>query len=124
GRRARGRRGAAHLRHLRQRDSLPAAAEYPGPPPHRGAGRRRGGGGQRMRAVDTPTTEFTTTEFTAAEADLLSRVPDGLFIGGAWEAGTREQIQVQDPATGRVIKRIANATPEDGIRALDAAVAA
>jgi succinate-semialdehyde dehydrogenase/glutarate-semialdehyde dehydrogenase len=77
-----------------------------------------------MSAVDTPTTEFTTTEFTAAEADLLSRVPDGLFIGGAWEAGTREQIQVQDPATGRVIKRIANATPEDGIRALDAAVAA
>ncbi len=56
--------------------------------------------------------------------DLLSRVPEGLFIGGAWEKGTRDQIQVQDPATGRVIKRIANATPEDGIRALDAAVGA
>ncbi len=74
-----------------------------------------------MSAVDTAT---TTAELTAREADLLSRVPSGLFIGGAWEAGTREQIQVQDPATGRVIKRIANATPEDGIRALDAAVAA
>ena len=74
-----------------------------------------------MSAVDTAT---TTTELTAREADLLSRVPDGLFIGGAWEQGTRPQIQVQDPATGRVIKRIANATPEDGIRALDAAVAA
>ncbi|QNE35472.1 NAD-dependent succinate-semialdehyde dehydrogenase [Leifsonia shinshuensis] len=73
-----------------------------------------------MSAVDTT----TTTEFTAAEADLLSRVPDGFFIGGVWEQGTRPQIQVQDPATGRVIKRIANATPEDGIRALDAAVAA
>ncbi|MGN6426508.1 MAG: NAD-dependent succinate-semialdehyde dehydrogenase [Leifsonia sp.] len=72
-----------------------------------------------MSAVDT-----MTGELTAREADLLSRVPDGLFIGGRWEAGSREQIQVQDPATGRVIKRIANATPEDGIRALDAAVAA
>ena len=72
-----------------------------------------------MSAVDT-----LTGELTAREADLLSRVPDGLFIGGRWEAGSREQIQVQDPATGRVIKRIANATPEDGIRALDAAVAA
>ncbi|WP_426622991.1 NAD-dependent succinate-semialdehyde dehydrogenase [Leifsonia sp. McL0607] len=74
-----------------------------------------------MSAVDIAT---TTTELTAREVNLLSRVPDGLFIAGAWEAGTREQIQVQDPATGRVIKRIANATPEDGIRALDAAVAA
>jgi len=66
----------------------------------------------------------TTAELTARESELLARVPDGLFIGGVWEAGTREQIQVQDPATGRVIKRIANATPEDGIRALDAAAAA
>ncbi|MEV8214221.1 NAD-dependent succinate-semialdehyde dehydrogenase [Leifsonia sp. NPDC077715] len=66
----------------------------------------------------------TTTELAPNEAELLARVPDGLFIGGRWEAGTREQIEVQDPATGRVIKRIANATPEDGIRALDAAVAA
>ena len=72
-----------------------------------------------MSAVDT-----ATTEFTAAEADLLARVPDGFFIDGVWEQGSRPQIQVQDPATGRVIKRIANATPEDGIRALDAAVAA
>ncbi|WP_285114113.1 NAD-dependent succinate-semialdehyde dehydrogenase [Leifsonia sp. fls2-241-R2A-40a] len=66
----------------------------------------------------------TTAELTARESELLARVPDGLFIGGRWEAGTREQIQVQDPATGRVIKRIANASPEDGMRALDAAVAA
>ncbi len=65
-----------------------------------------------------------TTELTAAEADLLTRVPSGLFIGGRWEDGTRDPIQVEDPATGRIIKRIANATPEDGIRALDAAVAA
>ncbi|MGO4298933.1 NAD-dependent succinate-semialdehyde dehydrogenase [Leifsonia sp. RAF41] len=66
----------------------------------------------------------TTTELSTRETDLLARIPDGLFIGGRWEAGTRERIAVQDPATGRVIKRIANATPEDGIRALDAAAAA
>ncbi|MDR6973004.1 NAD-dependent succinate-semialdehyde dehydrogenase [Leifsonia shinshuensis] len=66
----------------------------------------------------------TVTELSARETDLLDRVPDGLFILGNWEAGTREPIEVQDPATGRVIKRIANATPEDGMRALDAAAAA
>ena len=38
--------------------------------------------------------------------------------------GSADPIEVSDPATGRVIKRIANARPEDGIRALDAAVAA
>ena len=55
------------------------------------------------------------------EQQLLSSVPSGLFIAGKWEKGTREEIQVQNPATGQVIKTIANATPEDGIRALDAA---
>jgi succinate-semialdehyde dehydrogenase/glutarate-semialdehyde dehydrogenase len=64
------------------------------------------------------------TEQSSRESDLLARVPDGLFIGGQWEPGSRDPIAVQDPATGRVIKRIANASPEDGIRALDAAVAA
>ncbi|MFJ8895538.1 NAD-dependent succinate-semialdehyde dehydrogenase [Leifsonia sp. NPDC102414] len=68
--------------------------------------------------------ETTTATLTERESDLLSRVPDGLYIDGRWEAGTRDPIEVIDPATGRVIKRIANATPEDGIRALDAADAA
>ncbi|MGH2899812.1 MAG: NAD-dependent succinate-semialdehyde dehydrogenase, partial [Solirubrobacteraceae bacterium] len=62
-----------------------------------------------------------TATLSARESELLSRVPDGLYINGRWEAGTRDPIEVSDPATGRVIKRIANATPEDGIRALDAA---
>ncbi|MDN4614164.1 NAD-dependent succinate-semialdehyde dehydrogenase [Leifsonia sp. F6_8S_P_1B] len=71
-----------------------------------------------MTAIDT------APELTTRESELLARIPDGLFIGGAWEAGSAPQIEVQDPATGRVIKRIANATPEDGVRALDAAAAA
>lgn len=59
------------------------------------------------------------------EAALLASIPSGLFIGGAWtEATGARTFDVQDPATGAVIKTIADATPEDGVRALDAAVAA
>ena len=58
------------------------------------------------------------------EKALLERVPDGLFIGGRWEPGSAGRFDVYDPATGSLIKRIADASPEDGIRALDAAVAA
>ena len=58
------------------------------------------------------------------EADLLARVPDRLYIDGSWQPGTGEPIIVTDPATGRQLKRIANAGVADGGRALDAAVAA
>jgi succinate-semialdehyde dehydrogenase/glutarate-semialdehyde dehydrogenase len=58
------------------------------------------------------------------ETELLAGVPDRLFIGGHWVAGsTGATLDVNDPATGQVIKTIADATPEDGIAALDAAVA-
>ncbi len=60
-----------------------------------------------------------------AESDLLAQVPAGLFIGGRWQDATGGgTFDVADPSTGRTIKTIADATPEDGIRALDAAVAA
>ncbi|NKF30686.1 aldehyde dehydrogenase family protein, partial [Pseudomonas sp. BGM005] len=59
-----------------------------------------------------------------AEA-LLDSIPTGLFIGGEWIDGeTGGTFDVHDPATGAVIRTIADATPGDGIRALDAAVAA
>ncbi|MDY0914891.1 NAD-dependent succinate-semialdehyde dehydrogenase [Rathayibacter festucae] len=62
---------------------------------------------------------------SAAEAALLARVPSQLFIGGAWVDGSGGgTIDVEDPATGEVIRTIADATPEDGLRALDAAVEA
>jgi len=62
---------------------------------------------------------------TLSEADLLARVPDRLFIGGRWVASTSGRgIDVHDPSTGLVIKTIADASPEDGIRAVDAAAAA
>jgi succinate-semialdehyde dehydrogenase/glutarate-semialdehyde dehydrogenase len=61
----------------------------------------------------------------SAESELLAKVPDGLFIGGQWVPGSAAgRLEVFDPSTGHVIKSIADATPEDGIRALDAAVAA
>jgi len=57
-----------------------------------------------------------------AEADLLAKVPDRLFIGGKWVPSTSgRSIDVHDPSTGLVIKTIADASPEDGIRAVDAA---
>jgi len=59
------------------------------------------------------------------EEELLARVPDKLYIGGQWVDGHAEKpIEVRDPATGKVVKTIANANPEDGIRCLDAAVEA
>ncbi len=57
------------------------------------------------------------------ETELLADVPEGLFIGGRWET-TDATFDVLDPSTGAVLKTVADATPEDGIRALDAAVAA
>ncbi|MET0303301.1 MAG: NAD-dependent succinate-semialdehyde dehydrogenase [Microbacteriaceae bacterium] len=60
-----------------------------------------------------------------SETALLGRVPTGLFIGGEWVAGTSgRRIEVQDPSTGTVLHKIADASVADGAKALDAAVAA
>ncbi|WP_295122647.1 NAD-dependent succinate-semialdehyde dehydrogenase [uncultured Leifsonia sp.] len=58
------------------------------------------------------------------ETGLLERVPDRLYIGGEWVPGANGTLKVFDPATGDLIREIANASAEDGGRALDAAVAA
>ena len=55
--------------------------------------------------------------------ELLGSVPDQLLVGGRWRpAGTGATFEVRDPASGEVIKAIADATPDDGVAALDAAV--
>ncbi len=60
-----------------------------------------------------------------AEEALLASVQRKLFIGGEWvDASGGATFPVIDPATGKTLLEIADATPEDGIRALDAAVAA
>jgi len=62
---------------------------------------------------------------TNSEAALLSRVPNQLYIGGEWVDSTSGRtISVSDPATGLVIKTIADASVADGARAMDAAAAA
>ncbi|MDT7756619.1 MAG: succinate-semialdehyde dehydrogenase / glutarate-semialdehyde dehydrogenase [Mycobacterium sp.] len=55
-------------------------------------------------------------------AKLLSSVPTGLWIGGEERPGS-STFDVLNPATDEVLIAIANATPEDGIAALDAAAA-
>ncbi|MCD2443348.1 NAD-dependent succinate-semialdehyde dehydrogenase [Agromyces sp. SYSU K20354] len=59
------------------------------------------------------------------EATVLDKVNGGLFIAGEWvDAEGGKTLAVIDPSTGETIKEIADASPADGIRALDAAVAA
>jgi succinate-semialdehyde dehydrogenase / glutarate-semialdehyde dehydrogenase len=61
----------------------------------------------------------------AREEELVASVPSGLFIGGAWRpAESGSTFAVQDPSTGRVLANVADASPADGMLALDAAAKA
>jgi len=65
------------------------------------------------------------TPINAVEAELLGRVPNQLYINGQWvPASGGRTLDVIDPATGEVVKAIADASVADGAAALDAAVAA
>jgi len=65
------------------------------------------------------------TDTGTNESELLGRVPNQLYINGKWVAATGGRtLNVTDPATGRVIKTIADASVADGAAALDAADAA
>src|ERR1700722_9640329 len=56
---------------------------------------------------------------------VLEAVPRQLLIGGRWQDATGgATLTVEDPATGEVIAEVADATPDDAGRALDAAVEA
>ncbi len=62
---------------------------------------------------------------TPTQSALLSTVPTGLLIGGTWrDAADGGTFAVEDPATGRTLTHVADATVADGTAALDAAVAA
>lgn len=61
----------------------------------------------------------------STESGVVDAVGKELFIGGKWvaaEAG--KSFPVVDPATGRELCQVADASPADGVAALDAAVAA
>ena len=55
-------------------------------------------------------------------ADVLSKVPTDLFIGGTWRAASEGgRFDVLDPATGDVIAQVADGSVDDGLAAVDAA---
>jgi succinate-semialdehyde dehydrogenase/glutarate-semialdehyde dehydrogenase len=57
--------------------------------------------------------------------DLLGSDKRNLFIGGTWrEADSGARIEVIDPADGSVLTDVADASPDEAVEALDAAVAA
>ncbi|MET8425321.1 NAD-dependent succinate-semialdehyde dehydrogenase [Nocardia sp. NPDC004860] len=57
------------------------------------------------------------------ESALLSSIPTRLWIGGPVDATGGATFPVHNPATGEVIAQVADAAPEDAVRALDAAAA-
>jgi succinate-semialdehyde dehydrogenase/glutarate-semialdehyde dehydrogenase len=62
---------------------------------------------------------------SAHEQKVVGAVPTGLFIGGEWQpAENGDTFPVEDPSTGTVLAHVADATPADGLRALDAAAKA
>ncbi|WP_326565857.1 NAD-dependent succinate-semialdehyde dehydrogenase [Amycolatopsis rhabdoformis] len=60
-----------------------------------------------------------------SEAGVVGAVDKELFVGGKWvPAKSGKTFEVQDPSTGAALCEVADAGPEDGMAALDAAVAA
>ncbi|HEU4515172.1 MAG TPA: NAD-dependent succinate-semialdehyde dehydrogenase [Nocardioidaceae bacterium] len=59
------------------------------------------------------------------EKQLIESLNTGLYVDGKWrDSSDGETFEVEDPATGEVLTRVANATPEDGMAALAAATEA
>lgn len=59
------------------------------------------------------------------ESELLASVPTGLLINGEWRAADGgKTVAVYDPATGDVLIEIADASVDDGVKAMDAAAEA
>ena len=61
----------------------------------------------------------STTDITR----VIDGVPKGLLINGK-QIQTESTLKVEDPSTGETLAEVADASPEHGMDALDAAVAA
>jgi succinate-semialdehyde dehydrogenase/glutarate-semialdehyde dehydrogenase len=59
----------------------------------------------------------------ASETEVLASVPKQLWIGGPVDATGGGAFAVHNPANGEVLAEVADGSPEDAVRALDAAVA-
>jgi succinate-semialdehyde dehydrogenase/glutarate-semialdehyde dehydrogenase len=58
----------------------------------------------------------------ASETAVVDSVPKQLLIDGAWrDASSSKTFEITDPATEKTLCSIADASPEDGMAALDAA---
>lgn len=67
----------------------------------------------------------TQAEGESLTERALTAAPTQLFIGGKWsDAASGKAFDVHNPASGEVLTRVADATPQDGIAALDAAAGA
>jgi succinate-semialdehyde dehydrogenase/glutarate-semialdehyde dehydrogenase len=59
------------------------------------------------------------------EQAVVEKVPTDLYIGGEWKgASGGDRLAVEDPSTGEVLTEVADASAEDAVAALDAAVEA
>jgi succinate-semialdehyde dehydrogenase / glutarate-semialdehyde dehydrogenase len=68
---------------------------------------------------------ITKTSGQGTARQVIDRVPKELFIGGSWRpAAQGRTFDVEDPSTGEALCAVADATPADGVAALDAAVKA
>ena len=56
------------------------------------------------------------------ESAVLDKVPRKLLIGGDWVDGSEGTLPVEDPATEQTLTEVADASPADAMKALDAAV--
>jgi succinate-semialdehyde dehydrogenase/glutarate-semialdehyde dehydrogenase len=65
-----------------------------------------------------------TTITASEEQQVLEQVPKQLFIAGRWRDGAKGTIPVEDPATGETLTEVADASADDAMAALDAAVEA
>jgi succinate-semialdehyde dehydrogenase/glutarate-semialdehyde dehydrogenase len=69
--------------------------------------------------------EAERMSIAASEQAVVDAVTPRLLIGGEWrEADGGGRFPVEDPSTGEVLCEVADASPSDGVAALDAAVAA
>jgi succinate-semialdehyde dehydrogenase/glutarate-semialdehyde dehydrogenase len=62
---------------------------------------------------------------SAREEKVVGAVPTGLFVAGQWRpAASGATFPVEDPSTRRVLAHVADASPADGMQALEAAAKA
>jgi succinate-semialdehyde dehydrogenase / glutarate-semialdehyde dehydrogenase len=65
-----------------------------------------------------------STIIDSDERRVIDSVPHELYIGGSWQEGEHGTFAVEDPSTGEVLAQVADSSPADALRALDAAVEA